>query len=119
MPLDYISPAYGPKITPPGIRKNARQALTSVSQYVLSDFVSDFPDDEACLQWLWRQRYSQGGTHSFRERCEAETAFKLYETKQQRQNWTCTASGLHVHPTVGSIFTSPQAVSTCGSTPCI
>ena len=44
------------------------------------------------------------GTHTFCERCEAETAFKRYQTKQQRQNWTCTACGLHVHPTAGTIF---------------
>ena len=25
-------------------------------------------------------------------------------TKQQRQSWTCTACGLHVHPTAGTIF---------------
>jgi len=68
------------------------------------DFLHDFPDDEACLQWLWRQRYSQDGTHAFCERCEAETVFKRYDTKQQRQNWTCTACGLHVHPTAGTIF---------------
>jgi hypothetical protein len=24
--------------------------------------------------------------------------------KQQRRNWTCTACGLHVHPTAGTIF---------------
>ena len=62
--LDYISPAYEAKITSPGNRKNARHALTSVSQYVLSDFLRDFPDDEACLQWLWRQGYSSDGTPS-------------------------------------------------------
>jgi transposase len=71
---------------------------------MLVDFLRDFPDDEACLQWLWRQRYSQDGTHAFCERCEAETTFRRYETKQQRQNWTCTACGLHVHPTAGTIF---------------
>ena len=71
---------------------------------MLVDFLRDFPDDEACLQWLWRQRYAQDGTHAFCERCEAETAFKRYVTKQQRRSWTCTACGLHVHPTAGTIF---------------
>jgi hypothetical protein len=46
----------------------------------------------------------RGGTFAFCERCEAETAFKRYEMKQQRQNWTCTACGLHVHLTAGTIF---------------
>ena len=52
---------------------------------MLADFLRDFPDDEACLQWLCRQRYSPDGTHTLRERCEAESAFRGYETKQQRQ----------------------------------
>jgi transposase len=88
----------------PGNRKAPIHALTSDSEYMLADFDRDFPDDEACLQWLWRQRYSQDGTHAFCERCEAETVFKRYTAKQQRQDWTCTACGLHVHPTAGTIF---------------
>ncbi len=30
--------------------------------------------------------------------------FKRYATKQQRQSWTCTACGHHLHPTAGTIF---------------
>ena len=78
--------------------------LTSDSQYMLVDFLRDFPDDEACLVWLWRQRYSWDGTHAFCERCECERVFHRYAAKQQRQDWTCTACGLHVHPTAGTIF---------------
>ena len=102
--LDCISPACNTRIMAPGTRRYPRYATTSDSQYMLRDFLRDFPDDEACLQWLWRQRYSQDGSHAFCERCEGETAFKRYTTKQQRQNWTCTACGLHVHPTAGTIF---------------
>ena len=50
--FDCISPAYEAKITPPGNRKNARQALASGSRYVLADFLRDFSDDEAWLQRL-------------------------------------------------------------------
>jgi len=78
--------------------------LASGSPYALRDFLRDFPDDETCLQWLWRQRYSIDDTHAFCKGCEVEAAFKRYETKQQRQSWTCTACGLHVHPTAGTIF---------------
>ena len=41
----------------PGNRKNPINAMTSDSEYMLVDFYRDFPDDEACLQWLWRQRF--------------------------------------------------------------
>ena len=78
--------------------------MTSDSEYMLVEFCRDFPHDEACLQWLWRQRYSQDGEHAFCERCEQERAFHRYTAKQQRQDWTCTACGLHVHPTAGTIF---------------
>ena len=81
-----------------------RHALTSDSSYALVDFLRDFPDDEACLQWLWRQRHARDGTHAFCGRCEAETAFERYATKQRRRSWTCTACGLHVHPTAATIF---------------
>jgi transposase-like protein len=68
------------------------------------EFMREFPDDDACLEWLWRTRYSADGTHAACPKCEAETAFRRYETRQQRQSWTCTLCGLHIHPTAGTIF---------------
>ena len=37
-------------------------------------------------------------------KCEVERPFRRYETTQQRQSWTCTVCGRHLHPTVGTIF---------------
>jgi transposase len=89
----------------PGNRKNPRHARTSASQYMLTDFYKDFPDDEACLVWLWNTRYAiDGGDTAFCEQCEQVRVFKRYAAKQQRQDWTCTGCGLHVHPTAGTIF---------------
>jgi len=68
------------------------------------EFTRDFPDDETCLRWLWTTRYALDGTHAFCPRCDQERAFQRYETKQQRQSWTCTACSLHIHPTAGTIF---------------
>jgi transposase-like protein len=68
------------------------------------EFVRDFPDDAACLEWLWRTRYSDDGEHAYCERCQQERTFKRYDTETRRQSWTCTACGLHVHPTAGTIF---------------
>jgi transposase len=53
---------------------------------------------------LWRTRYSEDGTHATCSRCEQTRVFRKYETKQQRQSWTCTACGLHIHPTAGTIY---------------
>ena len=88
----------------PGNRKNPQRAAWSESDYSLVEFLRDFPDDETCLNWLWRTRYAPDGEHAFCERCETERTFKRYTAKQQRQDWTCTACGLHVHPTAGTIF---------------
>ena len=88
----------------PGNRKNPRNALTSDPRYRFVDFLRDFPDDEACLTWLWDKRFNLGDDTAHCERCGEIRQFRRYQTKQQRQNWDCTVCGLHVHPTAGTIF---------------
>jgi transposase-like protein len=68
------------------------------------EFMREFPDDAACLEHLWRSRYSPDGEHSICPKCEKERVFRRYKTKQGRQSWTCTGCGHHVHPTAGTIF---------------
>jgi transposase len=68
------------------------------------EFMRDFPDDATCLEWLWVTRYSPDGKHADCPKCELHREFKRYETSQQRQSWTCTACGFHLHPTAGTIF---------------
>jgi len=68
------------------------------------EFVREYPDDAACLDFLWRTRHSEDGEHAHCPKCEQERPFKRYETAQRRQSWTCTACGHHIHPTAGTIF---------------
>jgi transposase-like protein len=68
------------------------------------EFMREFPDDDTCLEWLWRNRYSADGEHAECPKCERERSFKRYATKQRRQTWTCTACGHHIQPTAGTIF---------------
>ena len=69
------------------------------------EFMQEFPDDATCLDWLWRNRYSEDGEHADCPRCEATAQpFKRYDTAQQRQSWTCTGCGYHLHPTAGTVF---------------
>lgn len=89
---------------PPGNRKAPQRAKSSESQYSLMEFMREFPDDASCLDWLWRNRYAEDGVHAHCPKCEQVRAFKRYETTQQRQSWTCSACGHHVHPTAGTIF---------------
>jgi transposase-like protein len=85
-------------------RKSPSRRASSESRYSLMEFMAEFADDEACLQRLWRDRYSADGTNAHCPKCKAVRAFHRYETKQQRQSWTCAACGHHLHPTAGTIY---------------
>lgn len=85
-------------------RKNPKRAASSESQYSIMEFVREFPDDDACLEWLWRTRFSDDGKHAHCPKCDTERPFERYATTQQRQSWTCTGCGYHLHPTAGTIF---------------
>ena len=90
---------------PPVDRKNPVRAKSSDSTYSLMEFMQEFPDDDSCLEWLWRERYSPDGKHADCPKCKREhVPFKHYKTKQRRQTWTCTKCGHHVQPTAGTIF---------------
>src|ERR1051326_537585 len=88
----------------PANRHNPVLAKSSQSLYSVHDFRREFPDDDACLEWLWRERLSPDGEHAHCPKCEQERSFKGYKPSQQRQCWTCTGCGHHVHPTAGTIF---------------
>jgi transposase-like protein len=68
------------------------------------EFMREFPDDAACLEWLWRERFSPDGIHADCPKCEQRREFKRYATAQRRQSWTCVGCGHHIHPTAGTIF---------------
>src|SRR4051812_34486692 len=90
---------------PPVDRKNPIRAASSASAYSLMEFMREFPDDDACLEWLWRNRFSPDGKTADCPKCKREgVPFKGYATKQRRQTKTCTACGHHVQITAGTIF---------------
>ena len=88
-----------------GNRKSPKRAQSSESRYSLMELMRDFPDDDACLTWLWQTRFeTEDGTGAHCPKCQCVRKFAKYTTAQQRQSWTCTACGVHVHPTAGTIF---------------
>jgi transposase len=89
---------------PPVNRKQPKRAQSSESKYSLMEFMKEFPDDDACLNFLWKNRYSEDGIHAHCPKCKTEREFKRYEHSQQRQAWTCQACGKHLAPTAGTIF---------------
>jgi transposase len=85
-------------------RTDPKRSKSSESTYSLMEFVKAFPDDEACLQWLWRTRFSPDGQHAYCAKCQQDRPFKRYPTAQRRFSWTCTGCGRHKSATAGTIY---------------
>ena len=67
------------------------------------EFMREFPDDDACLNFVGvKGTRTMAFTHLARSAIRAR--FKRYEHSQQRQAWTCQACGKHLAPTAGTIF---------------
>jgi transposase len=77
-----------------------RQA-SSDSDYSLIEFMREYPDDAACLDRLWRDRFAPDGHTADCPRCEKPRRFHRTKT---RASYTCDSCGLHVHPMKGTIF---------------
>ncbi len=73
----------------------------SESTYSLMEFMREFPDDAACLDCLWRNRYAPDGHHAECPKCERERKFHKVA---ERPAWSCDSCGHHLHPLAGTIF---------------
>lgn len=67
-------------------------------RYTVRDFERDFPDDEACLEWLRNYLYPEG---IYCKVCQAVT--KHHRVKS-RPSYSCDRCGHHEHPMAGTIF---------------
>ncbi len=86
---------------PPVDRNEPVRAEYSESQYSLMEFMREFPNDAACLDWLWRNRFSEDGSHAECPKCERERKFHKVA---ERPAWDCDSCGHHLHPLAGTIF---------------
>ena len=77
---------------PPVDRRNPIRAASSESTCSLLEFAREFPDDEACLVWLWRERFAPDGEHAHCSRCGTKRVFKRYDTRSSWSAATCRAS---------------------------
>jgi transposase-like protein len=87
----------------PRDRNNPVRRDSSESDYSLMEFMRMFPDDAACLDRLWRDRFAPDGHHAYcpSKKCQRERKFHRTKT---RASYTCDSCGLHVHPQKGTIF---------------
>jgi transposase len=77
------------------IKQNHKSPM---KKYTLKQFMADFPNDEACLEWLKNYRYPNG---IFCKNCQKITPH--YPIKSRR-SYSCESCGNHVHPTADTIF---------------
>src|SRR6266446_1264844 len=86
---------------PPVDRNAPKRRKGSESTYSMMEFMREFPDDNACLDWLWRSRFSEDGSHTHCPKCDRERKFHRVK---DRPAWDCDSCGYHLHPTAGTIF---------------
>jgi transposase len=75
-----------------------RNNQQKTQRYTLMDFQKQFPNDDACLEWLKDYLYPDG---IFCETCQKIT--NHYRVKS-RKSFSCQFCGLHVHPTADTIY---------------
>src|SRR5438105_6929205 len=78
---------------------NRRQTIPKHLRYTVNDFNAEFPDDNACLEYIKERRFPSGVTYC--EKCERER--KHYRVTG-RTAYACDHCGNHVYPLKESIF---------------
>lgn len=67
-------------------------------KYTLADFKRDFPNDEACLEWLKNLRWPDGIT------CRKCNRVTKHHRVAKRLCYACDQCGTHVYPQAGTIL---------------
>lgn len=78
--------------------KQRGSSIPSSQRYTRRDFQAEFPDDDACLEWLKNRLYPDG-IHCVK--CQRVTR---HHRVASRKSYSCQHCGHHVHPTSGTIF---------------
>ncbi len=75
-----------------------KQEKSPMEKYTIRDLRREFPNDEACLEWLKNYRWPDG---IFCDTCQEVTNHYLVI---KRKSYSCQTCGNHVHPTADTIF---------------
>jgi hypothetical protein len=67
-------------------------------KYTIKDFQGDFPDDNACLEWLKEFRFPDGIY------CPNDNKITPHHKLKNRKCYSCELCGHHTYPTAGTIF---------------
>ena len=84
----------------PGRRDIAvKQSIPPALRYNMQDFNREFPDDDACLMYIFEQRWPRGIAQC--EKCNKETK---HHRVTGRTAFACDRCGWHIYPLAGTIF---------------
>jgi transposase-like protein len=82
-------------------RNDPKRGNASESTCSLMEFMRECPDDAACLDMLWRERYASDGHHAYCPKCARERKFHRIAS---RPAYACDSCGKHLSPLAGTIF---------------
>lgn len=80
-------------------RRKQRQSIPGHQKYTFKDFNTEFPDDDACLDFIKEERWPDGRTLC--AKCGVER--KHYRVTG-RTAFACDHCGNHIYPMAGTIF---------------
>ena len=89
---------------PPANRHEPKRAKSSHSDYSVTEFLAEFPDDAACLEHLWRSRFSPDGEHAECPVRNKSACSSATSSSTGGRLGPAPACGHHVHPMTGTIF---------------
>lgn len=78
---------------------NRRQTIPKELRYTIQDFNAQFPDDDACIEWLKEQRFPSGITYC--GKCQQE---RKHHRVSGRPAYACDYCGSMISPMAGTIF---------------
>jgi transposase len=78
---------------------NRRQTIPKHLRYTVNDFNADFPNDDACLEYIKDQRFPGGVTE-----CAKCKKNRKHHRVRNRTAYACEGCGTHVYPLAGTIF---------------
>jgi transposase len=76
-----------------------KQSIPQELRYTFEDFNREFPEDDACLEYVKEQRFPGGMAHC--EACGKETK---HHRIADRTCYSCQSCGTQVYPLAGTIF---------------
>jgi transposase len=82
-------------------RNHPTRGKANDSTYSLMEFMRECPDDAACLDMLWRERFADDGHHARCPKCERTRKFHRIKS---RPAYSCDSCGHSLYPLSGTIF---------------